>query len=168
MLQFLYSSIIFLIALFFLIFGSIALLLPQFTAVQDAVIHFITHYNWPWHLFGLALCFIAMALFGHIWHINQRRSLTLRKGVYETTIHEGVVDDYLKSYFSKTFPKQEIPYRFLIKKKKIQISADLPYYPKEEQKDLLEKVHSDLSDLMHNFLGYNQMLDLSLSFAKKK
>lgn len=162
----LYSFLTVIIALFFLILGFFAFFLPWVESLQVIVINFIRFDAWPWNLFGLGLIIAGLALLGHVWYASKRTYLTLKTGIYETTIHQSVLDDYFRSYWQKLFPKQEIPYHFALKRRKILIHADLPFFPKEEQGALANRIKEEISGILRDFLGYPYQMEISLSFEK--
>lgn len=163
-----YSFITFVIALFFILLGIMTLLLPWSLSTREMVINFIEFNTWPWNFFGLGFLVIGLALIAHIWFSSRFRYYTVHIGPYSTSLSENVVDDYLRSYWQRLYPHTDIPYQFSFKKNKIQISVDLPYSPKDRQKEQIQQIEEDLSEMMRNFLGYRQNIELSISFEKQK
>lgn len=118
-------------------------------------------------LFGLAFLVIGAALALHILLSSRVKYVTLRSGQNAVLISKEVLESYLASYWKELFPNREIPCRLVIKKRKIEVIADLPYMPLEEQKVVLEKIDSDLNGLFRDILGYRDELDLSVSFQNE-
>ena len=83
-------------------------------------------------------------------------------------LEEGIFQDYLKSYWKQLFPKHDIPNYILLKKNKLQISADLPYVPEAQQKTLLNRIHRDLKHILTQILGYQQKYVISISFKDEE
>lgn len=168
MINFLYSFITFIIALFFILLGTLTLLLPWSERIQGLAIHFIHENQWSWNLFGLGLLTIGFGLAIYLWITSRRRYHTFKIGLNEVIISDHVIDDYLRTYFAKLFPTQEVPYRFTVKKNKLKVVADFPFLPIEDQKELLNKVSHDLTEILRDFLGYRKTFELSISFEKHK
>lgn len=162
-----YSFITIIIALFFIVFGTLTLLLPWSETIRTTVIAFIQENSWPWNLFGLAFVLIGLALAAYTLLTSRHKYFKTKVGLNETVVSDAVIQDYLQSYWEKLFPRKEIPSRFNLKKNKIQIYADLPYIAHEEQKDLLKKIELDLSECLRDTLGFRKTLELNISFETR-
>lgn len=167
MLYFLNSALTIVLALFFFLTGILSFLLPFSSSAQEAAVSLIQSHFWVWILFGFGSFLIGSAFATYTYFINRKNYLTTKSGPYTTSISESVIQSYLQNYFEMLFPKTQIPYRLLLKKKKIQIIADLPCIPQDEQKNLLATMEKDLSELLYKNLGYHQTLELTLSFDSK-
>jgi hypothetical protein len=163
--HYLISFLNLILALFFILFGSIALLLPWSLTIRDSVARFISENSWPWNLFGLGFILIGIAIFAYTLLTKRKRYFSTKQGFNETTISEKVIDDYLRTYFSKQFPAREIPYRFTIGKNTFHLIADLPFVPLEDQKELVDKIETDIQQIFREFIGYHKQLKFSFSFA---
>lgn len=141
------------------------MLIPWADQIRYSVIHFISENPIALFFFGLSIALIGIALIATIVFNSQRRYYHIQSGSHPITLSETVVSDYLNSYWKKLFPNQETPCRVLIRKKKIQVTADLPFVPILEQKSLLEKIEKDLLSTFRDVLGYREELDVSISFA---
>lgn len=163
--HYLYSFLNLILALFFILFGSITLLLPWSHTIQHHVIHFITENAWPLNLFGLGFILIGVAILAYTLLTKKKQYFSIKLGQNQATISDKVIDDYLKTYFAKQFPSQEIPYRFTLGKNTFHLVADLPFVPPEDQNKLLDKIENDLQKLFYDFIGYHKQLKFSFSFA---
>lgn len=161
------SATLFLVALLFILFGTLALLLPWSESVRYTAIHFIEDNIWPWNLFGLAFILIGITMGFYLKVTRRRHYYTLQMGAHDTLVHQNVVDGYLQAYWERVFPMQEIPYRLTLRRKKIKLSADLPFASADEQKKMVDQIQNDLSDIFRRLLGYQKNLALTLSFEKE-
>lgn len=165
--HYLFSFLNLSLALFFILFGLITLLLPWSETIRSHVVAFINENAWPWNLFGLGFILIGAAIGTYTILTKRRRYFSTKVGPNETTISDKVIDDYLRTYFAKQFPSQDIPYRFTLGKNTFHLTADLPFVPLEEQQELLLKIESDLQKLFYDFIGYRKQLKFSFSFSSK-
>jgi hypothetical protein len=168
MMHFFYLLFTFILALFFILLGTLSLLLPWSQEVREVLIQFIQTETWPWNVLGGVLFIIGASLLIQIWLSRRKRYHLIQVGLNEAIVSDKVLDDYLRSYFEKLFPTQEVPYSFTIKRHKLKITADLPFVPQEDQKKILEKMSEDLALILRDFLGYRKSMDLSISFENKK
>lgn len=151
-----------------MILGIIAMLLPLFSGIKAQFIAFLVENSLPLFLFGLGSTLIGAALAIHIILNSRRRYVTIRSGKKTISVSEAVMQDYLSSYWKEVVPNRDVPFRVQLKNHKIRILADLPYFPKDEQKSLLEKIERDLNDLFRGILGYQDELEMEISFQSAK
>ena len=168
MLYFLNTSLTLILALFFILLGGFTFILTFSSSLQANLLDLIRNNFWILFLFGLGFVLIGITLSAYSVLTHRKSYLKTKTGSNLTLISENVIHTYLESYFEKLFPEQRIPFRFLIKKKKMQVIADLPFFPLEEQKNLLNLIESDLSEILSEKIGYTESLELILSFANKK
>lgn len=163
--HYLFSFLNLILALFFILFGLITLLLPWSENVRSHVVAFINENAWPWNLFGLGFILIGIAIGAYTLLTKRNRYFTSKQGSNETTISEKVIDDYLRTYFAGQFPSQDIPYRFTISKNKFHLVTDLPFIPLENQPEVIQKIEDDIQKIFRDYLGYKKELKFSISFA---
>lgn len=167
MINFFYVLITLVIALFFIGLGLIGVLIQASSNIRADVITFILED----HLFilisaiaslliGAAIIFYVITGFGKRYH-----QIKSDKGSFY--LDESLFEDYMKNYWKQLFPKQEVPNHVLVKKNKVQITADLPYVPENQQKALLARIDRDLKDIFHRLLGYKQEYVISISFQSE-
>lgn len=166
MIYFLNTALTLILALFFILLGVFAFLLAFSLSIQLLSINLIQNHFWVWFFLGLGFFIVGGALTAYVLLTRRKKYLTTQTGNHQIKVSEAVIDEYLKSYFEKLYPQEHIPYRFLIKKRKMQIIADLPYIPLEEQKRVLKSIESDLETILSHYLGYNSGLEISISFDK--
>lgn len=155
----------FVLALFFTILGLMGMILPWSEAVRSEVVTFILNNNLLLSLFGFFFFIMGVGLFFQIAYGFKRKYTTISQGESKVDISEEVFHDYLSIYFNELFPYTEIPCQISLKKRKARVTADLPYVPQDEQKAMLKKIETDLSDIFRELIGYRQALLLSISFA---
>lgn len=168
MIQFFYSLITFLIALFFIILGIMACLLPWSPYIRIVVIEFLLDNPILLTLFGCTLLSIGILSIFYVVQNLRRRYYTLKKDQLVTDVSEQVIRGYLDSYFHALFPYVEIPCRVTLKKKQALVVADLPYVEPKNQKELLLRIEKELSDIFHDIIGYRNELVISVSFGSEK
>lgn len=153
-----------LLSLFFLLIGTVSLFIPWSSWIRTEVIQFILEDNLIIPLFGLGFIIAGLSL--AIYSISQARQryFYLRIGPRSIAVDETLLQRYLETYWQKQFPKYPIATHLNLKKDSIQIEAEFPATPEQSQKDLLEKVKQDLSDIFSITLGYPHEIYLTATF----
>lgn len=165
MLNRLFNSLISLvIAIFFLMLGVVSIMLPWSPSARADLIDLILQDSMVLAFFGLGFILIGLSIVIHIALNARHHYYHIKTGPYSIQVDESIIQDYLDSYWRQLFPYAEVPNRFMIKRNKIHITADLPYVPPSEQKILLKQSSDELAQLLESFLGYRQPLTLSASF----
>lgn len=154
-------------SIFFLLFGLLILVLPWSNTVLDLALSSIQEYRWFLTFFGISLLLVGIALIGQIYLASQRKYLTIKTGENPVYASDAVVRDSLQAYWENLFPEQEIPCRVDIKKNRIFLYVDLPYYPKEKRPELLKKVEAELAVLLRDLFAYSKSLNLKISFDRE-
>lgn len=162
--HYLYSILNLVLALFFVLFGFITLLLPWSETIRNHVVEFISENSWPWNLFGLGFILIGIAIGTFTMLTRRKRIYSTKQAQGEITISENVIEDYLRAYFTQQFPTHAIPYRFAFQKTGLNLEIDLPSVPHEKQKDLLNKLEEDIEHIFRDFIGYEKELQFTFSF----
>lgn len=157
-----------LVAFFFIVLGLMGMILPWSVTARTAVIEFLLLNTITLSIFGFFFFVVGVATIFYIFETSKRRYIRITKEGYKTEISEAVVNDYLSSYFRELFPRTDIPFKTELKKKRAEITIDLPFVTKDEQKDLLEKIEKELSNLFRDILGYRKELRLIISFEAEK
>lgn len=163
-----YSLISLFVALFFLLLGILAMMLPWSPNARTDLVAFILEDSLAIFLFGFAFFAIGIAIITQIILYTRKSYFHLKSTPRSISVDETVIADYISGYWRDLFPKSHVPSRLTLKKNKIHITADLPYIPQSEQKDLLEKIKNEIDDLLHNVIGYRDTFYLSASFQSKK
>ncbi|KAF3362098.1 Uncharacterized protein PHSC3_001409 [Chlamydiales bacterium STE3] len=164
MFNFIYSFITFIIALFLTALGFLAILTSLFEHIRTTFSMFVLNNALFLFLFGLCLFVSGLAFACYILLSCKRKYVIIHSGSREVSISETLIREYLKIYWKQIFPSQEIPVRLLLNKNKIKIAANLPSTPYEEQKNLLQRIEKDISDLFRDILGYREDIELAISF----
>lgn len=163
-----YSLINLAIAIFFLMLGLVAILLPWSPMVRTDLIQFILEDSIAIFLFGFVFLIVGLAIVIYTLLSTRRSYYRLKGGPQSVQIDEQVIQDYLDSYWKQLFPQTIVPNRLQIKKNKIHLIADLPYVPPSEQRNVLDRINNDLTDLFGSFLGYREPFYLSASFQPEQ
>lgn len=117
---------------------------------------------------GILLLALGLAHATILIRISRRRYVHLGTGAHPITLSETLIHDYLESYWKELFPEAEIPYQLVMKKGNLQVIADLPHVPPEEENSLLKRIEGDLIDLFRGILGYPGRLDVAIRFQTAK
>jgi hypothetical protein len=160
-----FLMISYILALFFLTLGLLCAVIPWSDGMRALVLDFLQH-NWVMlFLFGVGCLVVGMTILLNLSMSSRRRHYTVRTGPYLVAVDKDLVTSYLQAYFQGRYPKREIPCNVTIKSDRLQIAADLPTTPLEEQKSLLKKIENDLQELLAARLGYYRPLRLYISFG---
>ena len=165
--RFLSLSVSFILGAFFCLIGSIGLILPWSPALQNSLSHLIFNQTLILSLFGLGGIFIGVSLvINAIFNTGGRYAYIKILG-NTVAVDENLIEQYLQAYWKKKFPNQQILFYFSIKKKSIQIVADLPYVSETEQDKFLEKIQDDFTELFGDVLGYPNEIHFVAHFQKE-
>lgn len=167
MTHFLYSSISFCIALFFVLFGFIGIILPWSSGMQTVAIDLITQQSLLIFIFGVSMLAIGVATALNILLGMRRQYFHLKVQNQPVSVDSTLIQNYLKIYLNELFPEKEIPFQVQVKKNKISVTIDLPYIQEEQQSALLDRIANELKELFSTFLGYKEHFYLSASFQPK-
>lgn len=149
---------------FFAILGAFCIALPWSSYLQSATTRFILEHTLILSLFGLGFVLIGLSLVFYTILRTRHRYLQIRTGDLGITIDENIIRQYLDSYWEKRFHSSQISYSLSFKKHSLQIVAELPSMPYEEQKAFLEEIKQDFTDLFGRTLGYPYDVHLIASF----
>jgi hypothetical protein len=166
--RFVYSSVTLIIGLFFVLLGSVGILLPWAEKIQHALVRFIQEDTFALSLFGSALIVVGAALLLYVILSGRRHSYYLRSGAKAVALDETVFQQFLGHYWKERFAEREIPCRILLKRGKVCISADFPFLSKEQQRPFLESLKNDLQAVLADQLGYRDQFELYATFQKEE
>jgi hypothetical protein len=150
--------------LFFVVLGTIGMLALWFPEIRSILIVFILRNALFISIFSLALFAIGIAIVISVIQSTRHRYYKIQAGRNLATVDESLIEGYINSYWRDFFPKLTIPSRVTLKNNKIFITADLPHFPSEEQKNLIEKIDRDVSNILSKIFGYNREFSLEISF----
>jgi hypothetical protein len=159
--------ITFVIALFFIMLGIISIMLPWSPNIRTDLVQFILEDSVMIFLFGFALMVIGVAIVVNVLLGFKHHYYEIRSKNHAMYIDESLFQDYLNTYWKHLFPNQDIPNRVTIKRNKVHVIADLPPIPLNEQKAIIQRVESDLSDIFTRLIGYRNEYIISISFQKE-
>lgn len=162
--HFFYTLSSFLVALLFLIIGTVTISMPWIPEVHATVLHFLVEQTLALSLLGFLLILISIAILVYLALTRSEKVLYIKKGTHSISVDHKVLEGHLDAYLKELFPSDEIPHQLIIRKQRILISTDLPYRPKQEQESLSEKMYDDLVHLLEDQFSCTKDLYLSLSF----
>ncbi len=165
--NFLYYIVSVVIALFFICFGLVAILLPWSPYFRTDVVIFILENSITISLFGYGFVVVGITLLIGLYLNTRRKTYYMRTGKKTIAIDEEIVQQYLNSYWQRLYPNQQIPSHMVLKKNRIKVVADLPYASPAEQKTLMQTIQEELQDIFSRLLGYSHELVFAISFQRK-
>lgn len=154
-------------AVFFILLGIFATLLPWLPVVREGLNAFIVDNAIAIFFLGITLIVIGISSISAIIYGSKRQHYSIKAGAHQLTIQDTLFQDYLCSYWKKIFPKYDIPCSVKIKNNKVHITADLPYIPLEKQRNLIEQMQQDVTEMFTRYLGYKAEYRFSVSFLDK-
>jgi predicted membrane protein len=161
---FFYKLITFIIALFFIVIGIFAILVQASSSIRSDVISFILDDTLFLALFGFISLLVGVAIVFYLLSSFRKRYHTVKSDAGAFYLDESLFQDYMENYWKQLFPNQNIPTHVNLKKNNVQITADLPFVPEAQQKELLSHIDRDLKEIFHEILGYKQNYVISISF----
>ncbi len=159
-----YYIISFIVALLFILVGSVCAMLPWSPEAQQHIAKLVTESTMLIFLFGLGFIIIGLAVTIYIILASKKRTYFVRKGRYSIGIDPKVIDGYLIEYINDLFPNQEASHHLVCRKKGILLTLDLPFRPKPEQEPLTEQIYDDVSEMLSDKVGYNEEIHLAVGF----
>lgn len=150
----------FILAIFFMIFGTAAMFLPWWPEMRSELVQFILEENAMIVLFGLVFFLIGLALLLYLFFSKRRRYYTIRLDT--CSVEENVIKGYLEKYWQEAFPSESVSHYFTLKKNRLHIVADLPHSSEPEVR--LETIKNELTEIFTKLLGYPKQVTLSISF----
>lgn len=162
--HFFYSLISFIVALFFILLGIIAVIVSWSQAMLENMVEIISDNSLMLSLFGIGAIIIGLAIAANIIINAKRKYYRIRSGDHSILVDETVIQQYLNAYWKEIFPDNDIPSRLALKGNKIYISVDFPHVPLGQQPLVLEKIKQDLRSKFADLIGYHNEFYLSSTF----
>ena len=159
-----YSLINLIVGLFFVLLGLIGLLALWLENVREILIRLIQENAIFVTIFSLGLFLIGIAIVVQVILSTRHQHYKIVGGRHLASVDEHVLQGYLDVYWKQLFPKKGVPNQAQWKNNRIFISAELPYFPSEEQKSLLTKIDTDIGRMLENAFGYKKEFSLQISF----
>lgn len=155
-----------LLACFFLLLGSLSLVLPWNEKIHA---HFLSFLNNGLALsaVGFTLIIVGAILMATLF-ISHRKYYYIRVGSRAVAVNGEVIKKSLSVYWKKRFGVNQVVSEVEIRPDRLHITAHLPPLPFEDQRDLVKKIEQELTALLTDILGYSRPLFLTVSFAKAK
>lgn len=158
----------FILGAFFFAIGLFGIILPWSPILQQASTDLIVNHTLILSLFGLGLALIGLSIVVYAVLSAGRRYASIKIGNRPISLDESLIEQYLQDYWKKNFPHHQIPFYMSIRKRSIQIVADLPPVPEAEQDQFLEKIQEDFSDLFGRLLGYSNEVHFIAHFQTER
>ena len=98
---------------------------------------------------------------------NRRHYYHIRMGDRAVQVDESVIRGYLEEYWQSLFSDQEVINKVRIRREKIHVTSDLPYIPFDQQKEILQRIDTDLSEVFSKVLDYRKEFWFTASFGDK-
>jgi hypothetical protein len=155
-----------LIGIFIFIFGISLVIYPWLTHLQEFIRLTIVGNKVMFSIIGFCLAVSGGAMTTYAFFQSRQRYVKIRTGDLAVLLDENVIRRYLESYWKQQFPLTTISYDVIIKKRALQIIADLPWLPESEQEALLEKVKNDFYNIFGHLLGYPYDVQFFAHFKK--
>lgn len=161
----LYTLLSFILSLFFIAVGISSLAIAFSPFARTEVITFLLEHPNLIALFGLLFIAIGLISFFYLIQSTKRKYYTLKSQKLEIDVSESVISKYLRSYFRELYPYSDVPCQVELKKRRAEVTADLPFVPVNEQKELLKRIEEDLTAIFRDQIGYRNELKVSISFS---
>lgn len=163
----LFSSLIsIVISIYFILLGIVCLFIPWIPKLWVKLTQLIIENKLAISLFGFIFLSVGAAILTYIITTSKQRYYRVRSGKSPIEVDEQLIQQYLDKYWKELFPDHEIPNHLQLKRNRIHLSVDLPFLPLPEQKPLLQRIESDLTELFEKVLGYRREFFISASFQK--
>lgn len=163
-----YSTISFIVALFFVVFGTFLLTLPWLEYVREQIIWFIDNSSWMMSFLGIGFLAVGAAIIVYIVLSSKKRHYYLTKGVHSVAVEQKVINQYIEMLLRGLFPEQDVAHQLIIRKNKILITADLPYVPLKDQESFNERINEEIGKILSDKIGYSKQFNLCLSYSSDK
>lgn len=160
-----FSALNLLIAVFFLLLGTIALVLPWDIDFRLTLFDFLSSHTFTMLLMAAAFYAIAILIFKTVFG-HRRRYYSVRTGAQSIAVDPLVIKQTLQPYWKGLFGSKEVTSQVDIKHNKIYITAHLPNCPFDQQRDLFKKIETDIVERLKKTLDYRDELHLTVSFEK--
>lgn len=152
------------IATLFILTGIVAASLPWMPDIQAAILKSLIEDTLYISLIGTTLCITGSAIITYIALNYSKKSFTIVRGNLSFAIDQKVLEKYIGDYFKRMHPKEELPHQVVVRKRRILLSTELPYAPKEQQEPIAEKVYDDIIRLLEEKFSCQKDLYLSITF----
>lgn len=166
--RFFYLIISFITGSFFFIIGGFSIILPWSPYLQRETTRLITENTLILSLFGMGFTLIGLSIVIYTILATRHHYVIVRTGNLSVAVDEAVVQQYLDTYWQEQFPESHISFHIKFKKHALQVTADLPALPLEEQRIFLEKVKHDFSNIFGRLIGYPHDVHLVANFEPEK
>lgn len=151
------------LSVFFGIAGILTIVIPWSNALQVKLTTLISLYPVLLSFCGAAMLAVGIMLF-LLSRGSYRQYYHLKGGSRAVTIDEKVIRHYLDIYWQELLPGHDVVTEIEINGSQLHITADLPAFPFERQNSLLERIQTEVDQLLSETMKLGQELKLSISF----
>ncbi len=162
--QLLRTTIRLLWAIFLFALGVLLLFLPTHPDwLEKSVTYIQNSPSWV-YLLGLILLILGSTLFVRLVTNRKNRSLSFRSSRYTIEVEEKIILEQFNRALKPLPLGAAIKTRVELRRGIIHLFATLPN--ENNQVDLIQSIEMEVSKTLFELLGYNNELNLELSFAK--
>lgn len=112
---------------------------------------------------GIFVLVLGCILLVGLYAMNRKRYYQVSMKGNKTKIDEAIIQKYVENYWQRIFPGQKFSAGVLLHpNRKIEIMAEIPNMPEEEQIELLEKVETELGGILAGNLKYDKEFELTV------
>ncbi len=156
----------FLLGLLVALVGLFAIIWPWVPAFRSSMISWLASGTWTIALVGIGLFALGVLMVAGVVVQSRRHFYHVRMGDRAVQVDESIIEGYLTQYWQTLFPGKEVNNRIRIKREKIYVSCDLPAVPFDQQKAILQRVDTDLSEIFSKVLDYRKEFWFTASFSE--
>lgn len=165
--RFFHTLMFFVISGILLLLGGLCLLLPWQEATAKQMLHVFLNHRFVLSLFGFSFVLLSLVVLTDAVRASKRQYYTFTLGKLEAKIDAAAIKQAIEIYLSKIFFEQEAYCEIEIKSNALFVTLDLPHVPTSEREAILEKIQTELSDLLEHQFGYTSASHFFASFQPK-
>ncbi len=156
---------LFVLALFFVFLGCLAILVPWSSSVRDLIAHVLLEGRITLFIFGVIFVAVGCWLVGYLLKASRRRRYYIKAGSVSVSIDEKVIDKYLQVYLKERMPGVHVRSRAELRDDhRLHIGLRLPPVPSDKQRSLVEEIEGEVRDLLARVCGYHKPFHLTATF----
>lgn len=167
--SFLYSTVLFLLALFFLLLGSFCLLFVTVAELRDLSIQYLLNFPLILLLFGVSFLIVGLAMAIHLFFNSRKKIYTVNNNPkLRVDVNQVIIEKTVLHYLESHYPAREIPVFIKRKKGLINIYAELPFEPEQERESIVAEMDSELQTIFIKVIGATDKISFQASFQERK
>jgi hypothetical protein len=159
----LFSAVHFFVVLAILAIGGFFIALAKIPHVQFLISELFSENPSLFLPIGIFTMVLGGILMIGLYAMNRKRYYRVRMKFDKADVDEAVIHKYVEKYWQEIFPGQKFTTGVLLyPNRKIEVIAEIPDMPEEEQIELLEKVEIELGGIFARNLKYDRDFDLTV------